>query len=180
MDKADKFYKVRTMSNELNRNCAANYYSHREISLDEMSPQSSHRCNVTKRTKHKKVPSAIDVKAVTDAHNGYTIQHRLSAQKPRIIDGLTTTGSEVIELIEHSNLESYSEIFLDNLYASVPLFSYIFQKFRIYCTGTIFLIFFFTYLLIHLLTFLLDRNMESKLWCAEITPKTECESSKKN
>jgi hypothetical protein len=125
------------MSIELNRNCASNYYPHRELSLDEMSPQSSHRCSVTIRTKHKKVPSAIDVKAITDSHNAYTIQHRLSAQKPRNIDGLTTTGAQVIELIENANLESYCEIFLDNLYCTVSLFSYIFQNFKIYCTGNI-------------------------------------------
>lgn len=132
----DKFYKVRPMSDEMNRTCAANYHPHRELCIDEMSPQSQHRCTVNKRTKHKKVPAAIDVKALCDGHNGYTIQHRLTSQPPRQIGNLTRTECEVIELVEQSSVKSYAEVFVDNYFTRVSLFEYLYQHFRLYATGT--------------------------------------------
>ena len=135
-DKSDNFFKIRRMSDALNRTSSQNYVPHRELSFDEMSPGSSHRTHLTKRTKHKKVPSAIDVKALCDGHTSYHIQHRLSCQPCASISGLTVTGSQVIDLLQGANIKSYSEIFFDNLYSCVALFVYIWKHFCCYATGT--------------------------------------------
>jgi hypothetical protein len=135
-DKKDPFFKVRTMSDELNLNSVANYAPHREVSFDEMSPGSQHRTHLVVRTKHKKVPSAFDVKALCDGHNHYLIQHRLSAHPAPDIAGQTKTAGQVIAVLKAAQLQPYSKIYFDNLYATVALFSYLFVNFKCYAVGT--------------------------------------------
>ena len=135
-DPADKFNKIRPMSEILNQHCVLNYSPHRELSYDEMTPGSQHRSHLVKITKHKKVPSGIDVKALCDAHSSYVIYHRFGAQPSPQIPGLTATGSQVVDVIRSADLNSYHEIFFDNLYTSPTLFTYLWTEFRMYCTGT--------------------------------------------
>lgn len=135
-DKKDSFFKVRKMSDDLNVSSVANYRPHCELSFDEMSPGSQHRTHLVVRTKHKKVPSAFDVKALCDAHNKYLIQHRLSAQPPPEIPNQTKTSSQVIAVLKASDLQQHHRIYFDNLYATVALFNYLFVHFKVYAVGT--------------------------------------------
>lgn len=135
-NKSDPFFKVRKMSDELNRTSVSNYSPHCELSLDEMSPGSQHRTSLTVKTKHKKVPSAFDVKALCDGHNHYLIQHRLSAHPPPRILNQTATSSQVIAVLQASGLQPYHKIYFDNLYSNVLLFTYLFTHFKAYAIGT--------------------------------------------
>lgn len=134
--KTDPFFKVRMMSDELNRTSLANYSPHCELSFDEMSPGSQHRTSLIVRTKHKKVPSAFDVKALCDGHNHYLIQHRLSAFPAPSILYQTATSCQVIAIFQACRLQHYHKIYFDNLYTTVSLFNYLFLYFKAYAVGT--------------------------------------------
>ena len=138
----DPIAKFRNM-HELFNTAAVRLFGHfGSIAFDEMSPGYSGRSIHVKRTKHKKVPSALQSWATADSRTGYVINIEWIFDKIAHQDDdptLSRTENSVYRSVTTAVKNGggrYGHIFTDNLFSSPTLFEKIWQNLKYYCTGT--------------------------------------------
>lgn len=113
------------MVDELNTNCQKNYQLGQKISLDEVSPGYSGRTTYKRRTKHKKVPSALQAFSIADGSTGYLWQFEFvfdNQARKNTPKGLTKTQAAVLRLTDTLQA-NWHTLIMDNYFNS-PLLVY--------------------------------------------------------
>lgn len=135
--RVDNLCKIRYMVTVLNESCQRNYSPGQYVSIDECSPGYGGRCQYTKRTKHKKVPSALQSNVMCDARSAYfyAFEFRFdNIVKNSPTKGVSETASSVIRL-RKTLKDNWHCFVMDNLFNSPKLALRLLSK-KCTCFGT--------------------------------------------
>jgi len=140
----DKYWRVRSILNELRKNCKRIVKPPQKISLDEMSPKFTGACGETISMPGKKSKKHFNARALTFPNGAlYTfyLRHELLDDNDDDDDEeyqkLTPTSKSVVYLIKQLPPRSnWHHVFMDNLYSNEDLFKYLYSQYKIVCSGT--------------------------------------------
>jgi transposase IS4-like protein len=142
----DKNAKVRDMVDHLNIVFKASWVLHKQISFDESSPGSAHRCSLVKRTKNKKVSSALQHWVLADSVAGYCYHFEAiwdtrpsrHVPEPDTVQKLSATHRAVYRSLGTINPvdSQHHSLFADNLFLHPALVHLVHTHLGHYMTGT--------------------------------------------
>jgi hypothetical protein len=131
----NSFYKVTRFLWALRRNCEANFIPFQDIGIDEATPRSQHRTRNKSRTKHKNIPSGIDIKCLVCSISVYVFSFSFFKFSELVLAGCSRTTACVYFLCSKLPFGGF-RAWMDNFYSTPTLAKLLWDHFGHYVSGT--------------------------------------------